>query len=153
MGSVKIEKLAQRIKERTGEVLLREMNDPRFGFVTVTKVKLARDLRHCTVFYSVLGNDAEKSKIASALDHARGFIQRKVAEVLHTRTTPILEFRYDQSVEGSVRVSRLIDEVAREWKSTESESGPDLAEEEGKPEADRDPVEGEDPEPPARDGL
>jgi ribosome-binding factor A len=121
MGSVKLEKLAKRIKERSSEILLHEMNDPRFGFVTVTRVKLSRDLKHCLVFYSVLGSEADRSKIAKALDHARGFIQKKVAAVLHTRSTPHLAFRYDESVEGSIRVSRLIDEITRERNDEEAE--------------------------------
>jgi len=121
MGTQKIERLAKRIKERTGNVLLSEMNDPRLGFVTVTRVQLARDLRHCLIFYSVLGPETERAKAASALEHARGFVQRKIAEILRTRTTPTIAFKYDESVEGSIRVSKLIDEISKEWKAQEAE--------------------------------
>ena len=106
--SYKVERLQQVIRFKVTQTLQRELADPRMGLITVTRIKLARDLSHCVVFYSVLGDDSAKSRCAHALDDARGFIQREVAGALKTRVTPHLEFKFDASIEGSARVSELL---------------------------------------------
>jgi len=105
---ITIRKLEKRIKERVGMIFVDEVNDPRWGFVTVSRVELARDLGHCTVHYSVLGSDADRRNVERALETARGFVQRKIAAILRTRTTPSLDFRFDPSVAGAVRVSKIL---------------------------------------------
>jgi len=112
--SIKIRKLTRRIKERAGEILLTEINDPRLGFVTVTRVDLSNDLSHCTIFYSVLGDEAQRRTTERAMADARGYVQRRVAEILRTRTTPALDLRFDPSIEGVIRVARILDGIARE---------------------------------------
>lgn len=109
MASVKIERLQQAIKFKVAMLLQRDINDPRMcGLITVTKVKLSRDLKHCTVYYSVLGDGAAESKARHLLEDARPFIQGEVAGSLRTRTSPALEFRFDESIAGSARISELL---------------------------------------------
>ena len=111
--SVKIERLQQAIKFKVAMLLQRDVNDPRMaGLITVTKVKLSRDLKHCTVYYSVLGEPGEESKARHLLDDARPWIQTEVAGSLRTRTAPALVFEFDPSIAGSARISELLkDEV------------------------------------------
>ena len=109
--SVKIQRLQQIIKEKVARVLMRDVSDPRIGIVTITKVKLATDLSECAIYYSVLGDDGARSRCQHALNDARGFVQREVAGALRTRTTPHVVFAFDPSIEGSVRISRMIDEA------------------------------------------
>lgn len=107
--SVKIERLQQAIKFKVAMLLQRDINDPRMaGLITVTKVKLSRDLKHCTVFYSVLGDGAAESKAKHLLDDARPFIQGEVAGSLRTRTAPQLAFEFDESIAGSARIAEIL---------------------------------------------
>jgi len=101
-------RLTEVIRKRAAHVILYELKDPRMGFVTITKVKLAPDLSTCTIFWSVIGNDGQRSKTRHALDHARLFIQHRVAEGLHTRTAPVIGFEYDASIEGAIRMGDLL---------------------------------------------
>ena len=114
--SVKIERLQQAIKFKVAMLLQRDINDPRMsGLITITKVKLSRDLKHCTVYYSVLGDAGAESKAHHLLDDARPFIQGEVASSLRTRTAPTLAFEYDESIAGSVRIAELLkDELPAE---------------------------------------
>lgn len=115
----KIERLQQVIKLKVSQLIMRDLQDPRMGIVTITYVKLARDLSTCIVGYSVLGGPSEKSKCAHALEDARGWIQREVASILRTRRAPQLTFRFDESIEGSVRVA----EILRRELGPEAEAG------------------------------
>ncbi len=149
MASIKILKLSQRIKERVGTIFLNEINDPRAGFLTVTRVDLARDLRSCTIYYSVLGTESDRRTSARVLEHARGHIQRKVAEILSTRSTPILTFEYDPSIEGSVRIGRILNDLAAERSGAPDDSETSHAGEETDAEEDRTPDSPKETEDPA----
>ena len=121
MASKSRARLTAVIKEKAAQIILFELKDPRLGFLTVTRVKLAPDLSTCRVFYSVIGTDGIKSRTRHALNDARGFIQRRIGQTLRTRLVPHLEFEYDESIEGAFRVSSILKELAAERALTETD--------------------------------
>ncbi|HKE00239.1 MAG TPA: 30S ribosome-binding factor RbfA [Planctomycetota bacterium] len=120
------ERIASWIQRKVATMLLRDLQDPRAAFITVTRVKISRDLETATVYYSVLGDDAERSKAAHLLERARPFIRREVAKGLHTRTAPDVGFEYDEAIAGTLHMTELLDRLARERASREASAGPDF---------------------------
>jgi ribosome-binding factor A len=108
MPSRSNQRLTEVIRQRAAHVILFELRDPRMGFVTITKVKLAPDMSTCVIYWSVIGTEGDKSKTLHALEHARLFIQRRVAEGLRTRSAPVLSFEFDPSVEGAIKMGGLL---------------------------------------------
>jgi ribosome-binding factor A len=107
----------RRVNESVREVLaeaLPELKDPRIGLVTVMGVETAPDLRHATVYVSVLGSERKREQALAGLQAAHGLLQARVARELRLKRTPQLAFEYDPSVERGVRMTRLIDELARD---------------------------------------
>ena len=105
----------RRVNEALKEVLsegIGDLKDPRIGFVTVTAVQTAPDLRHARVFVSVLGSLAKRERSLAGLAAAHGVLQARVARELRMKRTPQLTFEYDPSVERGVRMTQLIDELA-----------------------------------------
>jgi ribosome-binding factor A len=105
----------RRVNEALKEVLsesIAELKDPRIGFVTVTGVQASPDLRHATVFVSVLGSERKRDATLAGLQSSHGFLQGKVNRELHLKRTPQLTFEYDPTVERGVRLSKLIDELS-----------------------------------------
>ena len=105
----------RRVNEAVKEVLggaLPELKDPRIGFVTITGVETSPDLRHATVFVSVLGSEAKRAKSLQGLEAAHGTLQARLARELRMKRTPQLTFEYDPTVERGVRMTKLIDELA-----------------------------------------
>lgn len=96
----------------------REMQDPRIGFATVTRVETARDLGHARVWVSVLGTPEECDRSLSALTDAAGWLRRRLGERLQLRHVPQLSIRLDDSIASGDRVLRLLREI-------ESEPGPE----------------------------
>jgi ribosome-binding factor A len=121
-SSKRIEKLTKLILKRAGEVVSQELKDPRLGIVTITRVDLTADLRHAKIFWSVLGDESERNKSTYALEHARGHIQSEIAHIMHTRVTPILSFHYDESIEGVIRVSRILNDLRQEREAIEEQA-------------------------------
>jgi len=105
----------RRVNESVRQVLseaLLELKDPRIGFVTVTGVETSPDLRHATVFVSVLGSERKRDKSLAGLEAAHGVLQGHIARELRLKRTPQLTFQYDPTVAHGVRMSKLIDELA-----------------------------------------
>lgn len=88
-----------------------ELKDPRIGFVTVTRVELAADLRNARVFVGILGTPEERKKSLAGLQAASGFLRRALGQSLRLRYTPELSFKYDEGLEHTDRVARLLDEI------------------------------------------
>ena len=105
----------RRVNEAVREVLseaIGDLKDPRIGFVTVTGVSTSPDLRHATVYVSVLGSPRKRRATLAGLESSRGLLQMRLNAELHLKRTPQLAFEYDQTVEQGVRLSKLIDELA-----------------------------------------
>ncbi len=104
----------RRVDEAVREVLsegLTELKDPRIGFVTVTGVRTSRDLRHATVYVSVLGSGRKREATMRGLESSAGHLQSRLNSELHLKRTPQLTFEYDPTVERGVRLSKMIDEL------------------------------------------
>jgi ribosome-binding factor A len=105
----------RRVNEALREVLsesIGALKDPRIGFVTVTGVKTSTDLRHATVYVSVLGSESKRKATLEGLQSSHGVLQTRVNRELRLKRTPQLTFEYDPTIERGVRLSRLIDELA-----------------------------------------
>jgi ribosome-binding factor A len=105
----------RRVNEALREVLsesVGELKDPRIGFVTVTGVEASADLRHATVYVSVLGSEEKRRATLTGLESSHGVLQSRIARELRLKRTPQLTFEYDPTVERGVRVSKLIDELS-----------------------------------------
>jgi ribosome-binding factor A len=107
------ERLGEEIREEVALMLSRELKDPRIGFVTVTRVDLGPDLRQARVFVGVLGTDKQREKSLTGLKQAAGFMRRALGQRLRLRYTPELVFQYDEGLDASDRVARLLDEIQR----------------------------------------
>lgn len=105
-------KLADRIKVIVAETLEMRVKDPRLGFITVTDARVTNDLQSATVFYTVLGDDAEKTATAAALDSARGVLRSEVGRQTGVRHTPTLDFVADAVPENAAHIEELLAQVA-----------------------------------------
>lgn len=92
------------------DAIATQLKDPRVGFVTVTAVKTSPDLRHASVYVSVLGDEEAREASLDGLRSAHGFLQRHLARELTLKHTPTLTFAYDESVDRGMRISRLLED-------------------------------------------
>ena len=115
----RIERLESLLLREVSNIITHELSDPRVGFVTITEVKLSDDMQYATVAVSVMGDGAAQAGSMKTLNRARGHIQSLVAERLKLRWTPILRFRIDEGVKRSIRISRILHELAEERQAFE----------------------------------
>jgi ribosome-binding factor A len=108
MSQTRVNQLADRIRVIVAQMLERRVKDPRLGFVTVTEARLTGDLRDATVFYTVFGDDQERSGTAAALQSATGLIRSEVGRQLGLRHTPSLTFVPDGVPENAAHIDDLL---------------------------------------------
>lgn len=85
------------------------VKDPRVPpMAAVTDVEVSGDLRHAKVFVSFFGPEEQRDACVEALNHAAGFIHKKLGERLRMRTIPRPVFHSDNSIERGVRITRKI---------------------------------------------
>lgn len=105
MGNPRYIKVGEQIKQIVASYLERRLKDPRLGFVTVTDVRMTGDGREATVFYTVLGGQAERDGTAAALEAARGLIRSTVGKQLGMKFTPTIDFVLDAVPETAAQIT------------------------------------------------
>jgi ribosome-binding factor A len=107
----RFERVQSMLKREVSSIIHDELNDPRLGFITVTKVEMTPDLRYAKIFYSVFGQDEAYKKTKEALDSASGFIRKLVGERMDLRFVPEIAFKEDKSAQYSVRIQEVLDQI------------------------------------------
>ena len=98
------------IQRRLSEVLLFESSDPRFSNVTISRVEASGNMAFAKVFVSVFPPEGHENLVKS-LNQASGFFSRQLGQVLSTRNTPQLLFKYDSGYDHSDEIETLLKEV------------------------------------------
>ena len=107
-----------RLKELYRELiakLLREVKDPGLtGFLTVTDVALSEDRKTATVYYSILGSEAEREAAGKALERAAPYVRGLLKKQVKVKVVPTLVFQYDDTPKKASRIDELLNKLERE---------------------------------------
>lgn len=104
-------KVGDRIKVVVAQMLERRVKDPRLGFLTITDVRMTGDGQQASVFYTVMGDEAQRADTAAALKSATGLIRSEVGKQLGTRITPSITFYLDAVPETAKEIEDLLAKV------------------------------------------
>ena len=104
----RMQQMGEFLREEVTDIIRSELDDPRLGFWTVTRVEVPPDLRSARVYVSVLGSDGERQETLAALRGAAGFIRGHLKPRMRTRTIPDLDFRDDRSMEHAEQIDRTL---------------------------------------------
>ncbi len=107
MIPARVRRVCETCREVLGEIIQKEIKDPRIGFVTVTEVEMSADLRHARIWVSVLGTREEADEAMKALEGARGFIRAELGKRVRLRYLPEVTFMRDESCERSQRLEGI----------------------------------------------
>ena len=113
--------MARVVKEAVSDAVTHHLSDPRIeGFVSITRVEVAADLRNANVYISVFGkNPASQNKTFEAINHARSRIQFLLAGRIQSKFCPVLHFYTDEKFKKALETMELIDKATKELKEKE----------------------------------
>lgn len=110
------ERVGDLLREIISEIIIKDLNDPRFDLITITEVEITDDLKLATVFFSAMGDKAKEEESLHSLQRAAGYIKKKLGKELRLRYIPQLVFRVDRSFEYGSKIDRLLQDIQREKK-------------------------------------
>jgi len=108
----RVDRVSGLLRKEIAEVLAKEVKDPRVGMVTVTGVDVSPDLRSARVYFSVMGSEKEIRDSTIGLERATKFIQRRLGKRIRLRYTPIIDFRFDKSLEYGSHIDSILQEIS-----------------------------------------
>ena len=111
--NIKIERINHMIMEEVSKILMLEVKDERFKFVTITDCDTSNDLSYCKIYVTVL-NSENKDEILKALNNASSFIRGELAKRIEIRHIPELKFLYDESVSYGENIDKIINKINEE---------------------------------------
>ncbi|MCB9453398.1 MAG: 30S ribosome-binding factor RbfA [Anaerolineaceae bacterium] len=109
--TIKQDRMAERIQEILSELLLREVADPRLQNITVTEVKLDRELMFANIYINALAEEAREAEVMAGLERAKGFLRRETARRVRIRAMPELIFHWDYALERGERIAQILEKL------------------------------------------
>ena len=108
------------IRQEVADILLNKIKHKDLGFVTVTGAKISDDLRHATIYLSVMGDDDGK-KTLHKISSSSSFIRGELAKRLQMKFVPSLSFRIDESIAYGRKIDTILDDIESEGSSSDDD--------------------------------
>lgn len=118
--SIRQERIQELIHNHLSSLLLMDVTDPALQGLTVTRVRIDREIEYADIFVHALGDDSREKDVMQGLKRANGFLRRELSHRLSIRNMPVLHFHWDHSLAEADHIERLLDSL-----QTPSDTPPD----------------------------
>ena len=110
-SGVRLQRIADRVRQELSEMLIREINDPRLKLIYLTDVKIDKELAYADIFVSAVEGIERSKDVLTGLESASGFIRRTLASRMELRAFPRLRFHWDVTPENADRIEKKLAEI------------------------------------------
>lgn len=122
------QRISERLQEELSEMIIYEISDPRLEGISVTGVKIDRELAFADIYVSALEGSSRSKEILEGLDHAQGFLRHELSQRVELRSFPRLRFHWDPTLEKAQKIEQLIASLSSEGKTSGETVGGDVEE-------------------------
>lgn len=114
MSSLTIDRLNSIFEKEIALILQNDLKNSKIGFVTITEVRIRKDLNEAVVFYSIIGDEERVKVCQEALDKSVGFIKTELSKrIKQIRKIPNLVFKYDTSLSYGNKIHKILEEIKK----------------------------------------
>lgn len=113
-GRNRTERIGVLIQREMAMLLIEKVKDPRVAGITLSGIRVSRDLKSVRQYFSVMGGPEERETARAGLESAKGFLKRAIGERLALRYVPEILFEYDDTLERGRRMEVLLDKLKSE---------------------------------------
>ena len=117
-SKIRLKRISDRIKEELAAMLVKEVEDPRLSGISVTDVKVDRELAFADVFVSAVEGRKRSQEVINGLRHAATFLRTALANRVELRVFPRLRFHWDPTPEQADHIERLLQTIREEQHPT-----------------------------------
>jgi ribosome-binding factor A len=125
VSKLRAERIGERIREELMQMLLQEVGDPRVDGISITEVRVDRELAYADVYVSAFEGPQRWKEIHDGLESASGFLRRELMLRIELRSFPKLRFKWDKVVERAERVEELFSQLHAEERQRQAEQPPE----------------------------
>jgi ribosome-binding factor A len=118
-SGVRLQRIADRIREEISAMMIKEISDPRLHQVYVSDVRVDRELTYADVYVSALEGQARSKEILAGMESASGFMRRNLAARVELRAFPRLRFHWDPTPEHAEHMEKLFAQIREERTASE----------------------------------
>ena len=119
-SKVRLQRIADRIRQDLSELLIREISDPRLHQIFITDAKVDRELAFADIYVSAVEGVVRSAEILEGLEHASGFLRHELAARIELRAFPRLRFHWDPTPEHADHIERLLAEIKKNERPAKS---------------------------------
>ncbi len=113
-SKVRLTRIADRIRQDLSEMLIREVQDPRLSGISITDVKVDRELTFADIYVSAVEGSERSKEVLEGLQSASGFLRSQLAARIDLRTFPRLRFHWDPTPERADHIERILASLRQE---------------------------------------
>ena len=124
---IRLQRITERIREELSELLIREVADPRLSGISVTDVKVDRELAWADIFVSAVEGSERSKEVLEGLRSATGFLRHELAVRVDLRSFPRLRFHWDPTPERADHIERMLKKMREEDAARTNAEGEDAA--------------------------
>lgn len=110
-SGIRLQRIADRVRQELSELLVREVNDPRLHHIFITDVKIDKELAFADIYVSALEGAERSAEILAGMRSACGFFRRILAERVELRAFPKLRFHWDPTPENADQIEKVLAEI------------------------------------------
>ncbi len=120
-SKLRLTRIGDRIQQEISEMLVRqEISDPRLYGVTITDVKVDRELAFASVYVSALEGGERSKEILQGFESANSYIRKLLAARIELRAFPKLRFFWDPTPERADRIEQILATIREEEETPDS---------------------------------
>lgn len=120
-SKLRLQRIEDRIRQEMSDILVREIHDPRLSGISITDVKIDRELAYANIYVSAIEGSERSKDVLIGLDHANGFLRRSLADRIELRAFPRLRFHWDPTPENADHIEKLLASLREENKTDKKE--------------------------------
>jgi ribosome-binding factor A len=113
-SKIRLQRISDRIREELSEMLIKEVRDPRVEMITITDVKVDRELAFADIFISAVEGSQRSQEVLEGLQSAAGFLRHTLAARIKLRVFPKLRFHWDPTPERADHIEKLLASIHKE---------------------------------------
>jgi ribosome-binding factor A len=108
VSKTRAQRISERLQEELSEMIIYEISDPRLEGISITEIKIDRELAFADIYVSALEGSTRSKEVLEGLEHAQGFLRHELSQRVELRSFPRLRFHWDPTFERAEKIEQII---------------------------------------------
>lgn len=105
-------RVEEQLRRDLAELIRHEIKEPDLGMISITEIKVTRDLAHAQIYTTILQDDADTIEYSmQTLRNYAGKLRSMLGKRMRIRRVPELIFIYDNLIQRGTALNQVIEKA------------------------------------------